>query len=53
MKQPKKLTRDQKEILRKYELRPDEWMLIEETKNYLRIIKKDRTETRYVDKEKR
>ena len=38
MKQPKKLTREQKECLSAHCLKADEWMLVAETEFYLKII---------------
>lgn len=38
MKQPKKLTREQKECLSAHYLNCKDWMLVEETEFYYRII---------------
>lgn len=40
MKQPKKLTRRQKEIVKKYKLLPEKWMCISEDAESLLIINK-------------
>lgn len=50
MKQPKKLTRQQKECLSAHYLKADEWMLVEETEFYLKIINKNTNKTKMVDK---
>lgn len=42
MKQPKKLTREQKECLSAHYLNCKDWMLVEETDFYYRIINKNR-----------
>lgn len=53
MKQPKKLTRRQKECLSAHYLNADNWMLVEETEFYLKIINKKTGKIRSVDKFKR
>lgn len=45
MKQPKKLTREQKECLSAHYLNCKDWMLVEETEFYYRIINKRIVET--------
>lgn len=40
MKQPKKLTRAQKELLSKHKLNPENWMLLEEDKYQMVFISK-------------
>ena len=40
MKQPKKLTRTQKEILSSQDMRPDEYMLEKESEFYLYLVHK-------------
>lgn len=50
MKQPKKLTRSQKQVVSGNSLDCCEWMLVEETELYLQIINKLTGETRYVEK---
>ena len=50
MKQPKKLTRRQKEAVAAYHLRPDHWMLVEEMEFYLKIVNKQSGKTRMIDK---
>lgn len=50
MKQPKKLTRQQKECLSAHYLNANNWMLIEETEFYLKIINKETGKTKMVDK---
>lgn len=41
MKQPKKLTRSQKEILKKYNLNYNEYMLLSEDKTTFTVISKN------------
>lgn len=53
MKQPKRLTRNQKEILSANRLKADNWSLVEETEFYLKIINKESGKTRMVDKLRR
>lgn len=53
MKQPKKLTRDQKCCLSAHNLIWKNWMLIEETEFYYRIINKKTGTIKNVDKFKR
>lgn len=53
MKQPKRLTRDQKECLSAHYLNADEWMLVEETDFYYRIINKRTNLIKSVDKFRR
>ena len=50
MKQPKKLTRVQKQCLSAHNLIADNWMLIEETDFYLKIINKKTGTKKSVDK---
>lgn len=50
MKQPKRLTREQKMCLSAHYLNPDNWMLIEETEFYYKIIHKVTGHRRTVDK---
>lgn len=50
MKQPKKLTRSQKERLSAHHLNADEWMLVEESEFYLKIISKESGKTKRIDK---
>lgn len=50
MKQPKKLTRDQKDCLSAHSLNWKEWMLVEETDFYYRIINKTSKIIKNVDK---
>lgn len=50
MKQPKKLTRDQKACLMAHCLNPKEWMLISETEFSYYIINKEKKTTKLVDK---
>ena len=40
MKQPKKLSREQKEIVSNNNLNADQWMLVEELEFYLKIMNK-------------
>lgn len=53
MKQPKKLTREQKCCLSAYYLKWEDWMLIEETAFYYRIINKKTQAIKNVDKFRR
>lgn len=53
MKQPKRLTRSQKECLSAHYLNAENWMLVEETDFYLKIINKHTGKVRSVDKFKR
>lgn len=53
MKQPKKLTREQKECLSAHHLIASNWMLVEETEFYLKIINKNTGSRRIVDKFRR
>lgn len=50
MKQPKRLTRSQKEAVSAAYLNPNDWLLVEETDFYLRIINKESKKARMVDK---
>ena len=50
MKQPKKLTRSQKECLMAHKLNPHEWMLVEETEFCYCIINKESKAIKRVDK---
>lgn len=53
MKQPKKLTRTQKEIVSNHGLNADEWALIEETDFYYKLINKTSGVRKSVDKFRR
>lgn len=53
MKQPKKLTRSQKEAVSAAHLNASEWMLVEETEFYLKLINKSTNKRKIVDKFKR
>lgn len=50
MKQPKRLTREQKMCVRAHYLNPDNWMLIQETDFYLKVIHKETKNRRTLDK---
>lgn len=50
MKQPKKLSRIQKMVLRRKGLEPDEWRLIHESKTDLQLIHKLTDEIRTIQK---
>ena len=52
MKQPKALTREQKEIVTNNSLIASQWMLVEDLGSYLKIIHKDSGKIRIVDKYK-
>ena len=53
MKQPKKLTGEQKECLSAHYLNCKDWMLVEETEFYYRIINKNTGTIKSVDKFRR
>lgn len=53
MKQPKRLTREQKEAVTASYLNADDWMLVEETEFYLKLINKFTEKRRTVDKFRR
>lgn len=53
MKQPKRLTRNQKKCLSAHYLSAEDWMLVEETDFYLKIINKQTGKVRIVDKFKK
>lgn len=50
MKQPKRLTREQKIAVSANGLNPDNWMLVEQTEFYLKIIHKPSNKIRRVDR---
>lgn len=50
MKQPKRLTRNQKECVSSHRLKVSDWMLVRETEFYLYLINKEGTKTKRVDK---
>lgn len=50
MKQPKKLTRDQKACVSAHHLNPKNWSLVKETEFYLFIINKETGRVKSVDK---
>lgn len=53
MKQPKRLTYDQKRCLHAHGLNWKEWMLVEETDFYYRIINKQTNLIKSIDKFRR
>ena len=53
MKQPKKLTREQKKIVSNHYLNPDNWMLVKESDFYLTIVHKETKTVRSIDKFKK
>ena len=53
MKQPKKLTRDQKRLLADLGLNPKEWMNLFEDDLYLHIVNKNSSDRKIIDKEER
>lgn len=53
MKNPKRLTRNQKECLTAHYLNAEDWMLIEETEFYLKVINKITEERKILDKFRR
>lgn len=52
MKRPKKLTRDQKKMVSKAGLNPEEWRCLLEDALYLNIIHKDTLKTKIIDRKK-
>lgn len=50
MKQPKKLTREQKEICSAHGLNPENYMLVEEMMFYIKVIEKNASKILYLDK---
>ena len=50
MKQPKKLTRAQKEACSAHHLNAEHWLLIEETEFYLKLINKETGRRKTIDK---
>lgn len=50
MKQPKKLTRAQKEAVSAAHLNVEHWMLVRETEFYLKIINKETGREKIIDK---
>lgn len=50
MKQPKKLTREQKQIVSNTGFVPDNWMLEQETEFYLKIVHKTTGTRRTIDR---
>ena len=53
MKQPKKLTRTQKEAVYAAGLMPDEWAFLEESDFYYKVMNKNTGKIKSVDKYKR
>lgn len=53
MKQAKALTRKQKEIVSSHYMSAKEWMLVEETDFYLKLIHKQNGKLRIIDRFKR
>lgn len=53
MKQAKRLTRDQKEIVRSHGLVPNNWMLQQETEFYFYLVNKTSGTSKKIDKFKR
>ena len=53
MKRPKKLTREQKEVVANHGLRPDEWSLVAETEFYYKLMNKETGLIKSVDKFRR
>ena len=50
MKQPKKLTREQKMICTANNLKADDWMFVEETDFNIKVVHKVTGKTVYIDK---
>lgn len=53
MKQPKRIPRKFKECLSAYHLNPKNWMLVEETEFYIKIIHKGTWKIRMLDKHRK
>lgn len=53
MKQPKKLTRDQKACVSAYSLNVNEWMLASESEFYIKIVHKRTGQFKMLDKFRR
>ena len=53
MKQPKKLTLEQKKAVSAHYLNANDWMLVEETDFYLKIIHKETRQRKTIDKFRR
>ena len=53
MKQPKKLTKEQKQAVSAYHLNAKNWMLVEEMGEYLKIINKETGKTKIIDRNRR
>lgn len=53
MKQPKKLTREQKEVVTSHSLSAKDYMLVEETEFYYKLIHKETGKMKTIDKFKR
>ena len=54
MKQPKKLTREQKEIVAGHYLNPKDWAFVEESSFYITVCRKDNPEIKkMIDKFKK
>ena len=51
MKQPKKLTREQKEAVAAYDLKTEQWMFLESISEcYIKIIQKETNKIKIIDK---
>lgn len=50
MKQPKKLTRAQKEAVSAANLNPENWMLVREMEFYIKIVNKETGKQKMIDK---
>lgn len=53
MKQPKKLTRDQKKLVSSLGLKPGEWMCLFEDGEYLHLTGKNSEEIKIIDKNRK
>lgn len=53
MKQPKKLTREQKQCVSAHHLNPNHWALVEETEFYYKVVNKETGKTKMLDKFRR
>lgn len=53
MKQPKSPTREQKELIAEYGLRPENWMVISDNSAEMQIISKRSAQRRTIEKKRR
>lgn len=53
IKQGKRLTREQKQIVSNHYLNPDDWMLVEDLGSYLKVVGKESKQIKIIDKRKK